>query len=99
MEDLIPLAAIVTIFLGLPWLILSHITKWKQAKTLTGDDEQLLDQMYDTARRLENRLDVVERILRADNPDFRPNMNHKDGLAYSDQTQEAPTSRAKNRRK
>jgi phage shock protein B len=38
---------------------------------MTNEDEALLDQMYETARRLEERLGTVERIIAADHPDFR----------------------------
>jgi len=70
-EILIPLAAILSIFLGLPWMVFHYITKWKQAKTLTVDDENLLDDMHDTARRLEERLVTIERIMAADNPNWK----------------------------
>jgi phage shock protein B len=59
------------VVLGLPWLIFHYITKWKSTATMTNEDEALLDQMYETARRLEERLGTVERIIAADNPDFR----------------------------
>ena len=73
MDDFISIAVpIVTLFIGLPWLILHYITRWKQAPTLTGEDEKLLDEMHFTARRLEERLQTIERIVAADNPDFRP---------------------------
>ena len=82
MEDvLVPIVVVPAIFLGLPWLILHYVTKWKQAKTLTGEDEQLLDELYDTARRLENRLHTVERIISADHPDFRPAVRIDEDLA------------------
>lgn len=72
MEDiLIPAIAITSIFLGMPWIVLHYVTKWKQAKTLTGEDENLLDELHYTARRLEDRLNTIERIVAADNPDFR----------------------------
>ena len=60
-----------TLFIGLPWLVFHYITKWKQAKTLTVDDERLLDDMHDTARRLEDRLITIERIMTADNPNWK----------------------------
>jgi phage shock protein B len=60
------------IFLGLPWLILHYVTKWKTAATLTTDDEEMLDEMYHLARRLETRLETVERLVASDNPGFRP---------------------------
>lgn len=80
-EILIPVGIVGILFLGLPWLILHYVTKWKQAKTLTGEDEQLLDELYDTARRLEGRLHTVERIIAADHPDFRPAVRSDDELA------------------
>ena len=82
MEEVIIVPIVIgTLFLGLPWLILHYITKWKQAKTRTGEDEQLLDELYDTARRLESRLHTVERIISADHPDFRPAVRSDEELA------------------
>lgn len=66
--------AIVTLFIGLPWLLLHYLTKWKQAPKITTEDEQLLDDMFNLARRLEERLVTVERIAAADHPDFRPGL-------------------------
>ncbi len=63
--------AIITLFIGLPWLIFHYMTKWKQAKTLTDSDEQLLDQLHDAARRLDDRLCTIERIMTAENPNWR----------------------------
>ena len=74
MEDVfIPLIAIVSIFIGLPWLIFHYITRWKTAATLTGSDEKLLDELHDAARRLDDRLNSIERIMTAENPNWRQN--------------------------
>ena len=72
LEALIPLSAILGIFVGMPWVILHYITKWKTAATLTTDDEALLEELYQLARRLDERMDTVERLVAADHPDFRP---------------------------
>ena len=64
--------AIGAIFVGLPWVILHYVTKWKTAATLTGDDEALLEELYQLARRLDDRMDTVERLGAADHPEFRP---------------------------
>ena len=69
MDDVVP---IVAIFVGLPWLILHYITKWKTSATLTTGDETLLDELYQLARRLDERMDTVERLVASDNPDFKP---------------------------
>lgn len=68
--EIIPVVAIVLI--GLPWLILHYITKWKTAPTLTNDDEALLEELFQLARRLDDRMDTVERLVAADNPAFQP---------------------------
>ena len=71
MEDVfLPIIICGTLFIGLPWLVFHYITKWKQAKVLTVDDERLLDDMHETARRLEDRLITIERIMTADNPNW-----------------------------
>lgn len=73
MEDfLLPIIIVGMLFIGLPWVIMHYITKWKQAGTITGEDEKLLDELHYLARQLEERLQTVERIIAADNPDFRP---------------------------
>lgn len=69
--DIEGVLAIGSIFIGLPWLILHYVTKWKQAKTLTVDDENLLDDLHDTARRLEERVVTIERIMTAENPNWK----------------------------
>ena len=72
MEDvLVPMVVMGILFIALPWLIFHYITKWKTAKTLTGADEQLLDDLHDAARRLDDRLCSIERIMTAENPDWR----------------------------
>ena len=63
---------IPTIFVGLPWIVLHYITRWKTAATLTTGDEALLDELYQLARRLDERMDTVERLVASDNPEFRP---------------------------
>jgi phage shock protein B len=60
------------IFLGLPWIIFHYITKWKTAATITNDDEALLEELYNLARRLDERMDTVERLVSSDNPEFKP---------------------------
>jgi phage shock protein B len=72
MEDVIvPIIVVPAIFLGLPWIIFHYITKWKSAATLTTEDENLLNDMHEVARRLEERLQTIERIMSAENPGWR----------------------------
>lgn len=79
MEDIIvPVAVCGFLFIGLPWLIFHYVTQWKKGGALTIEDERLLDEMHDLARRLSDRLDTVERIVAADNPGFRPGASRPD---------------------
>lgn len=71
-DPLIPLIVLPLVLIGLPWLILHYITRWKTAATLTTDDEHLLEDLYQLARRLDERMETVERLVASDHPDFQP---------------------------
>jgi len=70
-DNIIPFVAIVTLFIGLPWLVFHYITKWKTGATLTSGDEKLLDELHEAARKLDDRLCSIERIMTAENPNWR----------------------------
>ena len=72
MEEIIFVPIIVgLVVIGLPWLIFHYITKWKTLGSLTTEDENLLDELHDLARRLDERVMTVERIMTAENPNWR----------------------------
>lgn len=72
MEDVMEILLVMGIlFIGLPWIIFHYITKWKSAATLTSEDENLLDELHDLARRLDDRMCSIERIMTAENPNWR----------------------------
>lgn len=72
MEDImLPAVILGILFIAFPWVLFHYITKWKTAKTLTTEDENLLDELYDLARRLDDRMITVERIIQAENPNWR----------------------------
>jgi len=68
---MIPILICGMLFIGLPWLIFHYVTRWKSQATLTKEDENLLDDLHELARRLDDRLATVERIMSADNPNWR----------------------------
>jgi phage shock protein B len=73
MEDtVVPILICGMLFVGMPWVILHYVTKWKQAPKITNEDEKLLDELHFLARRLEDRVATVERIIAADHPGWRP---------------------------
>ncbi|MFW2830283.1 envelope stress response membrane protein PspB [Sphingomonas sp. ID0503] len=73
MEDVfLPIVIVGMLFIGMPWLIFHYITKWKQGGGgLTQEDENLLDELHETARRLDERLHSIERIIAADHPGWK----------------------------
>ena len=72
MEDvLVPIVVIPTIFIGMPWIILHYMTRWRTAASLTREDENLLDELHDITRRLDDRMTTIERIIAADDPNWK----------------------------
>ena len=72
MEDtIIPIVIVGMLFIGLPWLVFHYITKWKSTATITTEDENLLDELHELARRLDDRMCSIERIMTAENPNWR----------------------------
>ncbi|MGB7417652.1 MAG: envelope stress response membrane protein PspB [Erythrobacter sp.] len=72
MDGFIALLIVGTLFIGLPWIILHYVTKWKTAATITNDDEVLLEELYNLAKRLDERMDTVERLVASDDPTYTP---------------------------
>lgn len=82
MEDiLVPIFVCGILFIGLPWLIFHYVTQWKKNGSLTIEDERMLDDLHELARRLSDRMDTVERLVAADNPGFRPGVGRNETYA------------------
>ena len=64
MGELIGIAIIVFLAIPAPLFIILHfITKWKQSREMSGGDERMLEDLWQTSIRLEDRLDALETIL------------------------------------
>jgi phage shock protein B len=70
-DVLVPIVLFVCLFVILPSIVLRTLLQWKKMRSLSGEDENLLDDMNSTAQRLENRVRTIERILDAENPNWR----------------------------
>lgn len=53
------------------WILLHYITRWKSTKTISNEDETLLVDLWESAEKIEARLNNIERILDTDAPDWR----------------------------
>ena len=72
MEHLPWLVVVLLLTIALPIYIVMHfVTKWKQNREISGDDEQLLEDLYLLSQRMEDRLVILERILDDELPDWR----------------------------
>jgi phage shock protein B len=97
---IVTIVAILATLVGLPWMIFHYITQWKKNASITVEDENLLDELHALARRLEDRMNTIERIVAADSPSFRPSLREDRGddfeLTRSEQ-RELQTSRPRRR--
>lgn len=75
--DLSALIAIaVILFIAIPaplFIVLHYITKWKQSREMSNDDEQMLEDLWKLSQRLEERLNTLETILSDEVPELRRN--------------------------
>ena len=44
-------------------IILHYVTRWKEAKGLSREDEQMLEDVWQSAQRMESRINALETIL------------------------------------
>lgn len=71
MEGPFIVAIIAIIFVGLPATVMHYVTEWRKTKSLSADDERLVDDLWKTAQRLERRVDALETILDKEAPNWR----------------------------
>ena len=69
MGEVIPIL-MVTICLPL-WIIFHYITKMKTAKGLTAEDEKMLTEVWESTKKMEDRIQTLERILDIESPTWR----------------------------
>lgn len=69
MLEVIPIL-LITICLPL-WIIFHYTTKMKTSKGLSPEDEKMLSEVWDSANKMEERINTLERILDIEAPDWR----------------------------
>lgn len=66
--------AILFVIIVLPvWIIFHHVTKWRDQKSLSADDEHMLEDLWRSAKRMQRRIESLEAILDAESPEWRKN--------------------------
>lgn len=72
MQELLTVALILFIVIPAPLFIVLHfITKWKQTREISRDDEQMLEDVWMLSQRIDERMQVLERILDDELPEWR----------------------------
>jgi len=57
------------------WIVFHYLTRWRATKTISGEDEKLLQDLWESADKIDKRLRSLERILDAESPDWRSHGN------------------------
>jgi phage shock protein B len=64
--------ALLFVILVLPlWLLLHYVTRWRAGRGLSAEDERMLADLWQQARKLEDRIGTLETILDAEAPGWR----------------------------
>jgi phage shock protein B len=53
------------------WIICHYLTQWRKARRLSGDDETALGELWQSALRMEGRIEALERVLDSEAPGWR----------------------------
>jgi phage shock protein B len=61
--DLNAVAIIFVAFVLPMWIVFHYTSRWRASRGLAAQDEKLLTDLWDAARRMEERLDNLERAL------------------------------------
>ncbi|MEM7766899.1 MAG: envelope stress response membrane protein PspB [Pseudomonadota bacterium] len=75
---LIPLIAILSLFVILPGMVFHYITLWRKQRSLMPDDERMLEDLWRSAKRMERRIETLEALIDSDAADRRPHPTDTD---------------------
>ncbi len=64
-------AIVAIIFVACPAVFMHYQTELRKTKSISVDDERLVDDLWKTAQRLERRVETLETLLDKEAPDWR----------------------------
>jgi phage shock protein B len=53
------------------WILAHYMTRWRQTRMMSSEDEKLLAELWTSVDRMESRINTLERILDAEVADWR----------------------------
>ncbi len=71
MEEIVPLIAIVSLFIVLPGMVLHYLTKNKEIAAKAAGDPAMNARLVDIAERLERRIEAIESLLEHEMPGWK----------------------------
>ncbi len=69
--DMTVIAIVFIVLVIMPAVVLSNLTKLREQKSLSADDEHMLEDVWRSAKRMERRITSLEAILDAESPGWR----------------------------
>jgi phage shock protein B len=72
MSEMIGIFLVILAAVVLPLVVILHyVTKWKSSRTLSGDEQRMLEDLWQDAQKMESRINALETILDDQAPDWR----------------------------
>jgi phage shock protein B len=72
MSEFMGVMGIIIVAVVLPLAIFLHyVTKWKSSRTLSRDEQKMLEELWQDAQKMESRVNALETILDDQVPDWR----------------------------
>ncbi len=59
------------VFVAPIWIFAHYATRWRTSKMLSAEDEKMLAELWESATRMDSRINSLERILDAEVPEWR----------------------------
>lgn len=72
MSEFVGVFMIIVAAVVLPLVVILHyVTKWKSSRSLSGDEQRMLEELWQDAQKMESRINALETILDDQVPDWR----------------------------
>ena len=70
-EGIMVIGIVAIIFVACPAVFMHYQAELRKTKSISTDDERLVDDLWKTAQRLERRVEALETILDKEAPEWR----------------------------
>jgi phage shock protein B len=72
MSEAIGVIGIIVAAVVLPLVVILHyVTKWRSSRSLSRDEQKMLEELWQDAQKMESRINALETILDDQVPDWR----------------------------